>query len=86
VAKGAVALEIPRDVLYTSRMSLDDLRKELAIHLFEEGKLSLGKAKELAGISLWEFQQLLGSRGISVHYDVEEYESDLETLKELNRL
>ena len=46
----------------------------------------MGKAKELAGISLWEFQQLLGSRGISVHYDVEEYESDLETLKELNRL
>ena len=86
MAKGAVALEIPRDVLYTSRMSLDDLRKELAIHLFEEGKLSLGKAKELAGISLWEFQQLLGSRGISMHYDVEEYESDLETLKELNRL
>jgi predicted HTH domain antitoxin len=46
-----------------------------------EGKLSFGKARELAEMTVWEFQQLLGSRGISIHYDVEDYEQDLATLQ-----
>jgi predicted HTH domain antitoxin len=32
------------------------------------------------------FQHLLSSRGISVHYDVVEFEQDLRTLHELGRL
>ena len=67
-------------------MTEDDLRRELALHLFEEEKLSFGKARELAEMSVWNFQQLLGSRGISVHYDVEAYENDRETLKRLGRI
>ena len=85
--KTAIAtLEIPREVTYATRMTLDELRKELAIHLFEEGKLSFGKARSLAAMTIWEFQQLLGSRGIVVHYDIEDYEEDLETLKRLGRI
>ena len=81
-----VSFEIPREVLRASRMTEDDLRRELALHLFEEEKLSFGKARELAEMSVWNFQQLLGSRGISVHYDVEAYENDRETLKRLGRI
>jgi predicted HTH domain antitoxin len=40
----------------------------------------------MAGITVWAFQQLLGSREIFVHYDVEDYEEDLTTLGELGRL
>ena len=80
-----VSFEIPREVLHASRMTEDELRLELALHLFEEEKLSFGKARELAGMSVWDFQQLLGSRGIPVHYDVESYENDRETLKQLGR-
>ena len=79
-------LEIPEEILHITRMTPDELRVELALHLFEIGKLSFGKARELAGMTVWEFQYLLGSRGIPVHYDVEEYEEDLETLKRLKRL
>jgi len=60
--------------------------QELAVHLFQEGRLSLGKAREMAGMTVWAFQQLLRSRGIPVHYDVEDYEEDLATLKGLGRL
>jgi predicted HTH domain antitoxin len=49
----------------------DEIRRELALHLFEEDKLSFGKARELSGMSVWDFQQLLGSRGIPVHYSIE---------------
>jgi len=67
-------------------MTEDELRRELALHLFEEEKLSFGKARELAEMSVWDFQQLLGSRGIPVHYDVEAYENDRETLTRLGRI
>ena len=53
---------------------------------FQQDKLSFGKAREMADMTAWEFQQLLGSRGITVHYDVEDYEEDLATLKELGRI
>jgi predicted HTH domain antitoxin len=78
-----VSFEIPREILHASRLTAEELRRELALHLFEQDKLSFGKARELAEMSVWDFQQLLGSRGISVHYDVESYENDRETLSEL---
>ena len=40
----------------------------------------------MAGMTVWAFQHLLGSRGITVHYDVADYEEDLATLKALGRL
>lgn len=81
-----VSFEIPKEVLRASRLTEDELRRELALHLFEQDKLSFGKARELAEMSVWDFQQFLGSRGISVHYDVGAYESDRETLRQLGRI
>ncbi len=81
-----ISIEIPREVIHITRMTPGELRRELALYLFQQGKLSFGKAREMAGLSVWAFQQLLGSRGIPVHYEVEDYEEDLATLKELGRL
>jgi predicted HTH domain antitoxin len=81
-----VALEIPREVLHAARMTPEGLKRELALLLFQQDKLSFGKARELAGMTVWAFQHLLGSRGIPVHYDVADYEEDLATLKALDRL
>ena len=80
-----ISIEIPREVLHAARMTPQDLRRELAIYLFQQGRLSFGKAREMAGMTVWAFQQLLASREIPVHYDVEDYEEDLATLKELWR-
>ena len=81
-----MSIEIPREVAHAARMRPRDLRRELAIYLFQQGRLSFGKAREMAGMTVWAFQQLLASREIPVHYDVEDYEEDLTTLKELGRL
>ncbi len=81
-----IALHIPREVVHATRMTPEELTQELALHLFQQGKLSFGKAREMAGMSAWAFQQLLGSRGIPIHYGVEEYEEDRETLQELGRI
>jgi len=81
-----VTIEIPREILHVTRMTPEELRRELAVSLFQQGKLSFGKAREMAGMTVWAFQQLLGSRGIPVHYGIEDYEEDLTTLRELGRL
>ena len=81
-----VAMEIPQGIIRAARMDVQELKRELAVHLFEEEKLSLGKARELAGMTCLEFQQMLGSRGIPIHYDVRDYEEDIETLRRVERL
>ena len=81
-----ISIKIPREVIHATRMTPQELKRDLAVFLFQQGKLSFGKAREMAGMTAWAFQQLLGSRGIAVHYDVEEYEEDLQTLRELGRL
>lgn len=78
-----IALEIPRELPHATRMSMDDLRLELAIHLFTQDRLSFGKARELAGVTAWRFLQILGARGIALHYDVSELEEDLATIGRL---
>jgi predicted HTH domain antitoxin len=81
-----VSIEIPREILHATRMTPQDLKLELAISLFQQGKLSFGKAREMTGMTVWAFQQMLAGREISLHYDVTDYEEDKATLKELGRL
>lgn len=79
-------LEIPQDVLDSARLTVNDIKTELAIALYTQGRLSVGKARELAGLSLWEFRQLCAFRKISPHYDVDDLNDDMETLRQLNRI
>ena len=51
-------------------MTLCDAKLELAIALFARGRLSMGKAAELAGVAAGEFQLHLGARNLGAHYDV----------------
>lgn len=78
-----VSITIPKTVVSASRLSPDELRIELAIYLFQQQKLSFGKAREMAGMTIWDFQTVLSQRGISVHYDLPEYDADMKTLQEL---
>ncbi|HEX3531747.1 MAG TPA: UPF0175 family protein [Thermoanaerobaculia bacterium] len=72
---------IPDEILESARMSESELRQELAVVLFEKDRLTLAQASGLAGMDRLRFQHLLASRGISVHYDVEDFEEDLATLR-----
>lgn len=78
-------LEIPQDILDSARLTLAELKTELAVTLYTQGRLSIGKAREFANLSLWEFRQLLGTRRISPHYDENELATDLATLQSLER-
>jgi predicted HTH domain antitoxin len=54
-----------------------EFRKELALALYQRGVLSLGKARLLAQMTRWEFEELLGQRGILRHYSEADLEEDV---------
>jgi predicted HTH domain antitoxin len=78
-----MSLLIPDEILQASRLSERELKLEIAVMLFEKEKLTLGQASRFAAMGYLEFQHLLASRRIPVHYDVADFEQDLETLSEL---
>jgi len=80
-----VCIEIPIDALESARMSVQEVKQELAVALYAQRRLSIGKARELAGVSLWEFRQLLGIRHIPPHYDEADLAEDLASLDDLRQ-
>lgn len=78
-------LEIPDQIAEGLRIPpderLDRVKIELAIRLYQKRILSFGKARELSQLSKWEFHEVLGKENIERNYDLEELETDLETLE-----
>ena len=79
-------IDVPQDVLDSARLTVPELKIEVAVHLYAQGRLSIGKARELAGLSLWEFRQVLVSRRIPPHYDESDLDEDVATLQKLKPL
>jgi predicted HTH domain antitoxin len=74
-------LHIPDSVAQAIRLPAkrieDDLLVELAVALYAQEALSFGKARELSGMSKYEFGRLLGKRQIERHYGPEDLDDDL---------
>ena len=77
-----MSLVISDEILRASGLSEADLLLEIVILLFQQDKISLGKASELLGTNQIQLQRLLSDRGICVHYDVAEFHEDLRYLRE----
>ena len=81
-----MSVVIPDDVLYATRMSAAEMMQEVAVTLYQRDKLALGQASRLAGMGQLQFQLLLASRQIPIHYDVADFDADQKTLKDMGRL
>ncbi|RUR86088.1 UPF0175 family protein [Chlorogloeopsis fritschii PCC 9212] len=77
-----MSLVISDDLVRVSGLSEQELFLEIVLMLFRQDKISLGKASELVGMHRMQFQKLLADRGICIHYDVAEFQEDLNTLQE----
>ena len=62
-----------------------DVARLLALELFREEKVSLGRAAELCGMPVEAFMEFAGQRDVPLHYGIAELEADRETLKRLSR-
>jgi predicted HTH domain antitoxin len=77
---------ISDEVLTAAHISEPELRRELALTLFQQEQLTLAQASHVAEMSQLAFQALLADRQIPVHYGVEEFREDLRTLRQTERL
>jgi len=78
----SLQLSIPDAILQAIRLPEQrveqELLHELAVALYVQDLLSLGKARELAQLDKYDFGQLLTQRNILRHYGSEELEDDLD--------
>ena len=76
---------IPDEVLAAAHLSEVEMRRELAVALFREERLTLAQASRLAEMNQFAFQSILADRQIPVHYGIEEFREDLRTIEALER-
>ena len=87
------AVDVPEEILELlqrshlgGRSGPDQVRTALAIHLFLEGVISVGKAAELAGEPRVDFEWQLVEMGLpTVQYDLADYEQDRRNFAEAAR-
>jgi predicted HTH domain antitoxin len=76
-----ITIDIPDEIAQNSTLSQADWLREIAISLFRQELITLGTASHIARTQQLEFQGLLYDRGISLHYDIDDYRADIESLR-----
>lgn len=56
---------------------IEDWQLETAVRRYQEGTVSLGRAAEIADVSLWRLMDVLDERGVEVSYTGDDLEDDL---------
>ena len=81
-----LSVKVPKDLIRILKVRDEDVPKlvrlYLAIELYREGKVSLGKASEIAEVTKWEMMEILSSRNVPIQYSVKDLEKDVKTLEE----
>jgi len=73
-----MSLVIDSEIVKASGLSEEQLLVEVVLLLFQQGKISFGKAAELLKMSQISLQRLMAERGICIHYDVAELQEDIQ--------
>lgn len=76
-------LLIKEEILQKAEITAEELLIEMAIHLYDIERLSMGQARNLAGLDQISFQKEMAKRDVYIKYDIEDLETDLENLKKL---
>jgi len=82
-----IPIEIPSDLMIVLNESEQEIQSHfqasIAMMLFKEGKLTLGKAIQLSGLTRFEFEKLLAKNKIPVsELNVDQIFSDVEKMQE----
>ncbi len=78
----SIALDIPEEVAASLKlppdMAIAELHKELTLALYQRRILPFSKARILAQLTHWEFEELLGQRHIPRDYDETSLSEDID--------
>ena len=65
-----ISIDIPSDIFLALNENENELKNDikisLAIRLYQQEKLTIGKAAQLCGLSRYNFETLLSENGISI--------------------
>ncbi len=83
-----ISFEVPQDLLASLKVGAKTLGQQIrmlaAVAYFQEKKLSLGKAAQLAGMNRLAFMDILAEQGLVIFdYDETELTVELEGIKQL---
>jgi predicted HTH domain antitoxin len=78
-----MTVTLPENISALQKMSESEIKLELALSLYTARKVTIIQAADIAGVGFFDFQGLLRDRKIPQHYDVQDLEDDLQTLREL---
>jgi predicted HTH domain antitoxin len=81
-----MSLVISDELVQASGLSELELFQEVVLLLYQREKISLGKASRILSLSQLDFQALLTSHNLYIHYDVNDLHEDVQNLKELGLL
>jgi len=59
-------------IRYLLDKSIKDVKIDFAVDAYKQGKISFGKAAEIAGVSLWEFIDICHARKINLNMTPED--------------
>lgn len=81
-----IPLDIPSDIFLALNEDESELKKDIklsyAIRLYQLQKLTIGKAAQLAGLSRFEFENILADNQISISsLSIEDVREDYKKLK-----
>lgn len=65
------------------RRGMRELRREQAVEAYRQDSVTLSRAAEIAGLSLWDFIALMDRECLELHYGADDFEADLIALKTL---
>ncbi|MBA7708512.1 hypothetical protein ES703_117414 [subsurface metagenome] len=78
-----MVLKIENEVLKGINLTPEQAKLDFAIGLFIDKRITLGQAARVASLSQTQFLKELGKRKIPIHYDIEDFNKDLETIEKL---
>ena len=79
--KEIMTLTIPDEVLSHVNISSIDMRIEVAAYLYERQRISIGKARLIAGLSLIQFQKELAKRNIYLQISSKDLDTEVKNLR-----
>ena len=84
-----VTVEIPTELVRAAGWNAENLSVEaarwLAMDLYREDKVSLGRAAELCHLPVEQFMELAARHHVPLHYGAGDLEEDRRTLKRLDQ-
>lgn len=82
-----IMLKLPKSILAVMDSTETNIGQSIletvAVALHHRRQISLGKAAEIAGVPVWQMNQILAEHGVSLDYTAEDALQDWNTLREM---